>query len=75
MAYRKIVVQGKQYLFKVGRKYVSIRTRAKGGTTHNPTLKDITGFSWSVIKELQQNKGLSITPAHIAEWIKRQGRS
>lgn len=65
--YRKIVVQGVEYEYKVGRSYVDIRPPE--GARMTPDLREVTGLTWDEIERGQWKRYFSVTPKQIKEYI------
>ena len=65
--YRKIVVGGVEYTYKVGRTCVDIRPPE--GPRMTPNYQQLTGWSWDRIERGCHKRYFSITPQDIREYI------
>jgi len=64
---RKIIVNGKEYTYMIGRSNVVIRNEEKKIVVDFSTL---TGISWPNIERGQWKKYFHIQPHHVANFIK-----
>lgn len=69
MARRKITVNGQEWLFSVGKKYVVAKNPAtKEG--RKITVSAITGWSWDAIERSMHNGGTwGVRPHHVSKWL------
>lgn len=65
--YRKIVVGGVEYEYKIGRSYVDIRPPE--GARMTPDLRQVTGLTWDQIERGERKRVFSVTPQQIREYI------
>ena len=68
MSKRKIIVDDKEYEYRVGRSHVVIHFEGKKISV--PDFSELTGEKWHVIEHDQHKENFRITPKHIASWIK-----
>lgn len=68
-SWRKIVVDGVEYTWIMGKSTVVIRK--DGDVVSKPNLSEITGESWHVIEHDSHKGNFHVTPKHVAEWIKQ----
>jgi hypothetical protein len=70
MARRKIVVDGAEWLFSVGKQYVV----AKNPVTNEGrkiTVSEITGWTWTEIeRSLWKGGTWAVRPHHVAKWLR-----
>lgn len=64
MSYRKLVIDGQEWRFKVGESFVNIKDpEGKGYTVH---IAIVTGVS---VEEFNDGVPVSVTPGKIRRWI------
>lgn len=68
MSKRKIIIDGKEYEYRVGRAHVVIRH--KGKKVCAPGLHEVTGETWSVIEHDMHKRNFHITPSQIEDYIR-----
>lgn len=68
MSKRKLIVDGKEYEYRVGRSHVIIRSGGKKIAA--PGMHEITGEKWSVIEHDQYEQNFHITPGQVADYIR-----
>ena len=74
MARRKIVVNGVEWLFSVG-KHLVVAKNPETNENRKITVSDITGWSWEAIERSIRKGGTwGVRPHHVAKWL-RQERS
>lgn len=69
MSKRKLVIDSKEYEYRVGCSHVVIR--CNGQKIGAPGLNEITGEKWDVIEHDQHKRNFHITPSQIADYIRR----
>lgn len=65
---RKLIVDGKEYEYRVGRSHVVIR--CEGRKVGAPGLNEITGENWHVIEHDQHERNFHVTPSQITDYIR-----
>lgn len=67
--FRKIVVNGKIWWWRIGRTNVAARL---DGTNIKKVISlcDLTGISWEEIERSKHHHYFSVTPADVAKWLK-----
>lgn len=68
MSKRKLIVDGKEYEYRVGHSYVVIR--CEGRKVGAPGLNEITGEKWHVIEHDQHKQNFHVTPRQVADYIR-----
>ncbi len=68
MSKRKLIIDGKEYEYRVGRAFVLIRSNGKKVAC--PNLSELTGESWNVIEHDQHKRNFHITPSQVADYIR-----
>ena len=67
---RKLTIDGREWLVKVGRSFLVART-GHGGIRLNIPLDKVTGYTWRVIEEEQDDHRFEVTPSMMAEAIRK----
>ncbi|MFH0779785.1 MAG: hypothetical protein V1928_02895 [Parcubacteria group bacterium] len=67
--FRKIIVNGKLWWWKIGKTYVTARL---DGTNIKKVINlcDLTGISWEEIERSKNRHYFSVTPKQIETWLK-----
>jgi len=68
MSKRKLIVDGHEYEYRVGRAHVVIRR--DGRKVAAPGFHEITGESWSVIEHDTHKRNFHITPSQVEDYIR-----
>lgn len=68
MSKRKLIVDGKEYEYRVGHSYIVIR--CDGKKVACPGMNEVSGESWSVIEHDQHKGNFHITPSQVADYIR-----
>lgn len=68
MSKRKLIVDDKEYEYRIGHSHVVIRCEDKKIAA--PDFCELTGEKWHVIEHDQHKRNFYITPKHVADWIK-----
>lgn len=69
MGWRKIVVDGAMWRYRIGRSGVEARTPSRKFYDQLPA---VTGMTWYDIERGQWKRWFSVTPKTIAEWIRQR---
>ena len=68
MSHRKLIVDGEEYQYRVGRSHVVIRH--KGKKLAAPGMHEVTGEEWHVIEHDQYKGNFHVTPIQVADYIR-----
>ena len=68
MSHRKLIVDGKEYEYRVGRSHVVIR--CEGKKVAAPGMHEVSGEAWHVIEHDQHKGNFHITPSQIEDYIR-----
>jgi hypothetical protein len=65
--WRKIVVDGVEWKYRIGKSNVAFRTE---GRTSTAPFTEVTQMSWTDIERAQWKRYFHITPKQIASWLR-----
>ena len=68
MSKRKLIIDDKEYEYRVGQVFVLIRS--DGRKVACPSLSELTGENWNGIERDQWNKVFHVTPNQVADYIR-----
>lgn len=68
MSKRKLIVDGHEYEYRVGRSHVVIRRDGKKVAA--PGFHEVTGEKWHVIEHDQHKENFHITPSQVEDYIR-----
>lgn len=68
MSKRKLIVDGKEYEYRIGRSHVVIHCEGKKIAV--PNFSELTGEKWHVIDHDQHKRNFRLTPQQITDYIR-----
>lgn len=69
MSNRKIVVDGREWKYKIGRQHV-VANAVDNNEKQLVDFSALMGYSWDEIDSMRRRHGLHITPKTIADWLR-----